>query len=205
MPRQALFTKEEIVAKALQIVRENGVEALSARSLGAALGSSSRPIFTVFRNMEEVEAEVRAAARKMFADYVDDVTDYVPAFKEFGLRMIRFARQEQQLFRYLFLHRSAPSEGVPQKAKECLESICADYGISREQSVRLFRQMWIFTCGLALMNNKEKEVYTERLVSDLISMQFVSTLNFIRSGKQLPDITPHLRREGEKTTVDFDR
>lgn len=205
MPRQALFTKEEIIARALQIVQEKGHEALSARSLGAALGSSSRPIFTVFRNMEEVESEVRAAAGRHFAAYVEDVTDYVPAFKEFGLRLFRYARQEQHLFHYLFLQKNAPSENVPQKAEECLDSICADYGISREQSVRLFRQMWIFTCGLALMNNKEKEVYTERLVSDLISMQFVSTLNFIRSGKQLPDITPHLRREGEKTTVDFDR
>lgn len=199
-----MFTKEEIAAKALQIVRENGVEALSARSLGAALGCSSRPIFTVFRSMEEVEAEVRTAARKMFAAYVDDVTDYMPAFKEFGMRLVRFACEEKNLFHYLFLHKEAVSEGIHPKAVECLESICTDYGISKEQAEKLFLQMWIYTCGLALMCNKEKEAYTEQVVSELISMQFVSTLTFIRSGRQLPDITPHLRREGEKRTLDID-
>ena len=204
MPRQALFTKEEIVAKALQIVRENGVEALSARSLGAALGSSSRPIFTVFRNMEEVESEVRAAAGRHFAAYVEDVTDYVPAFKEFGLRLFRYARQEQHLFHYLFLQKNAPSENVPQKAEECLDSICADYGISREQSGQLFRQMWVFIYGLVMLSAKAVETYTEETVSRLISIQFVSNLNFIRTGNNIPDIRHHLRAEGEKTTLNID-
>ena len=54
MPRKALFTKEEIVEKALDLVRRKGLDALTARELGAALGSSSRPIFTLYNNMEEV-------------------------------------------------------------------------------------------------------------------------------------------------------
>lgn len=40
MPRKALFTKEEIVAKALDLVRKNGHDALTARELGKALGNS---------------------------------------------------------------------------------------------------------------------------------------------------------------------
>ena len=204
MPRQALFTKEEIIARALQIVQEKGHEALSARSLGAALGSSSRPIFTVFRNMEEVESEVRAAAGRHFAAYVEDVTDYVPAFKEFGLRLFRYARQEQHLFHYLFLQKNAPSENVLQKAEECLEDIRAEYGISRVQSGQLFRQMWVFIYGLVMLSAKAVETYTEETVSRLISIQFVSNLNFIRAGKNIPDIRPHLRAEGEKTTLNID-
>ena len=33
--------------------------ALSARALGAKLGSSARPVFTVFQSMEEVQEEVK--------------------------------------------------------------------------------------------------------------------------------------------------
>ena len=54
MPPKAKFTQEEIIEAALNIVRTNGYEALTSRALGTYLSSSARPIFTVFKNMEEV-------------------------------------------------------------------------------------------------------------------------------------------------------
>ena len=54
MPPKAKFKKNEIIETALNIVRTRGFEALTARSLGAELGSSARPIFTVFQSMDEL-------------------------------------------------------------------------------------------------------------------------------------------------------
>ena len=62
MPPKPKFTKEEIVQTALAVVSEKGVEALTAKELGNALGSSARPIFTVFSSMKEVQDAVREAA-----------------------------------------------------------------------------------------------------------------------------------------------
>lgn len=62
MPPKPKFTREEITAAALRVVSRNGITALTAQALGQELGSSSRPIFTVFQNMEEVRQEARAAA-----------------------------------------------------------------------------------------------------------------------------------------------
>ena len=55
MPPKAKFTKEQIISKGLDIVREEGMDNLTARALGNRLGSSACPIFTVFENMEEVQ------------------------------------------------------------------------------------------------------------------------------------------------------
>ena len=66
MPPKPKFTKEEIVEAALALVSERGMEALTARDLGERLGSSARPIFTVFRSMEEVQQETRKAAMERF-------------------------------------------------------------------------------------------------------------------------------------------
>ena len=63
MPPKARFSKEEIVNVALDIVRNDGFHALTARALGAKLNSSARPIFTVFQSMEEVQEAVKQAAR----------------------------------------------------------------------------------------------------------------------------------------------
>ena len=57
MPPKAKFTKAEIIEAALNIVRADGYEALTSRALGTYLGSSARPIFTVFKNMEEVQQD----------------------------------------------------------------------------------------------------------------------------------------------------
>lgn len=200
MPRKALFTKEEIVEKALDLVRRKGFEALTARELGTALGCSSRPIFTVFNSMEEVASAVKQAAQQLFSDYVADVNNYTPAFKEFGLRLVRFAHEEQNLFDLLAFHRDTNvANKIHPKALECLDYICSDYGITKEQSHRLFIQLWTFVCGLALLSSNDAKLYSDEVVSEMISLQFVSTLSFIKSGKKLVSPTPHLRAENETT------
>ena len=197
MPRKATFTRDEVVEKALQIVRRDGIECLTARSLGAELGSSPSPIFTLFKGMEEVSAAVWEAAQQVFSDYVADVTDFVPSFKEFGLRQVRFARQDPQLFRYLFLRPSGPTEIIHPKAAECLHEVASAYGFSEEQSRLLFRQMWTFNCGLASLSMQNPRHYTEKVVSEMLAFQFISTLMFFKSGRQLVDIRPHRKKPGE--------
>lgn len=64
MPPRAKYTREEITEIALGIVAESGVESLNARSLAEAMGTSTRHIFTAFRNMEELEQSVRESARR---------------------------------------------------------------------------------------------------------------------------------------------
>lgn len=203
MPRAAFFSKEIIIAKGLEIVRRGGEEALTARALSTALGCSLSPVFTVFENMGEIKAGVRQAASDLFADYVEDVTDYMPAFKEFGLRLVRFAREERNLFNLLFLNRGYAVLDLPRKAKECLDGIEGDYGLQPDQVALLFRQMWIFACGLAILSSQSPESYPDDVVGETISRQFASQLHFIRSGMPVVNITPHLRREGEKTTLDI--
>ena len=67
MPPKPKFTREEIVAAALDIVRERGLKGLTARDLGARLGASARPIFTVFENMEDLTREVMPRRRREWA------------------------------------------------------------------------------------------------------------------------------------------
>ena len=49
MPRQPRFSKDDIVTAGLRIVRTSGFEAISARALGKEPGTSSSPMFTMFK------------------------------------------------------------------------------------------------------------------------------------------------------------
>ena len=199
MPRSALFTREEIVRAGFDLVRRKGAESLSARELGKVLGSSSRPIFTVFKNMEEVRHEVREESKRWLGSYMADVTDYTPAFKEYGMRLIKLAKDEEHLFRFLFLDKDTPQDPIAPIVITCTDAMEKEYGITHEDVQILHYQCWIYTCGLAIQVNTGSVEYSEEQISELLARQFVSNLYFIKSGKKLPLVMPHLRGEDDIT------
>ena len=203
MPRSAFFSKETIAGTGLEIVREQGIDALTARALGKQLGCSLSPIFTVFKDMDEIQIAVRQAAANLFADYVKDVLDYQPAFKEYGMRLIRFAKQEQNIFQFFLEQGNSLLENAPLMALKCLDEIKESYQLTDKQVLILYRQLWAFTCGIAVLATQSPEDYPEELISVMISTQFISTLSFLKSGRAEVNVTPHPKVEGEKTVVDL--
>ena len=203
MPRSAFFSRETIAAAGLEVIRRQGVDALTARALGKQLGCSLSPIFTVFKDMDEIHTAVRQAAADLFADYVKDVLDYQPAFKEYGMRLIRFAKQEQNVFQ-LFLERgNSLLDNAPVMALKCLDEIRESYQLTDDRIQILYRQLWAFTCGIAVLAMQSPEEYPEEVISGMISTQFISTLSFLKSGRPVVNVTPHPKVEGEKTVIDL--
>ena len=81
MPPKPKFNKEEIVYAGLDIAREKGISEVKARDVGDKLGCSSRPIFTFFASMEELQKAVEDEAWKVFRSYLAVADNYLPAFK----------------------------------------------------------------------------------------------------------------------------
>lgn len=158
MPPRAKFSREEIVQSAFALVKEEGMQALTARALGTRLDSSARPIFTVFQNMEEVQQAVLEAAKKLYRDYVRKGLEESPAFKGVGRQYILFSLQEPKLFQLLFMTEQTQipdlSHVLPlidESYEQILFSIQNDYGMEREEAERLYRHLWIYTHGIAVL------------------------------------------------------
>ena len=66
MPPKVKVTKEEIIAAALEILRQKGMEAVNARAVAAALGCSTQPIFSNYSSMGALQHDVLAAG---YAEY----------------------------------------------------------------------------------------------------------------------------------------
>ena len=150
MPPKAKFTREEIISAALDIVRADGIPALTARSLGGKLGSSARPIFTIFQNMEEVQQETIQAARGLYNQYVQKGLDTPHPFKGVGTQYIRFAMEEPKLFQLLFMPEQSDipdlSGILPQideNYPKILKSIQTERGVSASCAQWLYRHLWI--------------------------------------------------------------
>lgn len=197
MPPKPKFTREEIVEAALRIIGRKGIDALTAQALGKELGSSARPIFTVFRNMEEVREEVRAAALKRFEKFSEKAIHYTPAFKQFGMQMILFALEEPQLYQFLFMVGDGQAhcfEEVFAKLGEpawvCIDILQKEYGLSKEEAMELFRHVWIYTYGIGSLCATGMCRFTEEEINDLLGQDFMAMLFRIKSGG-LNEQTPH--------------
>ena len=88
-PRNKI-TKDGIIDAALTIVENLGKDELNARSLAAALGTSTQPVFSNFTSMSEVKIEVAKRATEMYLDYIKEVTGsgLYPAYKASGMAYI---------------------------------------------------------------------------------------------------------------------
>lgn len=192
MPPKAKFGREEIVAKALEIVRERGEEGLTARALGEALGSSARPIFTVFENMEEVWREVFAAATALYDGYVEKGLSEEIAFRGVGRAYIRFASENPKLFRLLFMReqQSKPDKNsvlplIDGNSEAILRSIEEGYGLTRELSKSLYLHLWIYSHGIAVLVATKVCVLSEEEINGMLTEVFVSLLKRIKSEGKL--------------------
>ena len=157
MPPKAKFTREEIISAALDILRERGIEAITARELGARLNSSARPIFTLYRNMDEVLSDTVRAVRDIYnREYVQKGLQEALAFRGTGAAYIRFAIEEPQFFRLLFMaeHGESVREILPridENFENIVLSVVNKYGVSRGRAEWLYRHLWIYSHGIATL------------------------------------------------------
>ncbi|MEE1116494.1 MAG: WHG domain-containing protein [Clostridia bacterium] len=155
MPPKFKFTREEIISSALQLVRESGISALTARGLASKLGSSAKPVFGLFKSMEEVRGEVLSTANSLYQSYLqhDMAEGKYPPYKASGMAYIRFAKEEKELFKLLFM-RDRSGERIEDEREELrpiIEIIMKNLGISEDEAYILHLEMWLYVHGIATM------------------------------------------------------
>ena len=176
MPPKAKFTREEIIDAAFEIVRREGFEALTARALGAKLNSSPRPIFTVFRSMEEVQGDVIKKGRLLYESYQDTGMSGENAFKGSGTGYIRFAADEPKLFQFFFMRemKEVPDPENVLKVidgyyEKILNTVEKGYGFDRKTAERVYLNMWLYSHGIAVAIATKICTFTKEQISDMLT------------------------------------
>lgn len=190
MPPKPKFTREEIIDAALKIAADRGLKALTSRELGAALGSSARPIFTVFDSMDEVHSEVRRAAMAKFDSYTSKTKNGTPIFKQIGMQTLLFAKEQPKLYRLLFMSENAEAMSfddlfttLGDTAVLSIKVIQSEYSLSSEDAMQLFRSVWIYTYGLGALIATGTCRFADSEIQDMLSREFTAMLMLIKSGK----------------------
>ncbi|MBQ3040026.1 MAG: TetR/AcrR family transcriptional regulator [Clostridia bacterium] len=154
MPPKVKITKKDIIETALDLIRKNGQESINARSIARALNCSTQPIFSNFSSMEELESEVLASAYKLYLSFIEreiESGEY-PRYKSFGMAYIRFAKEEKELFKLLFMCDRSGKDFTPTEDFEAsVDMIMQANGISNKKANLFHMEMWACVHGIGTM------------------------------------------------------
>ena len=154
MPPKVKITKDEIIKTAVELIRKDGESAVNARSIAASLGCSTQPIFSNFKSMEELDEAVITAAYDKYLEHlkIEVKSGKYPQYKAFGMAYIRFAKEERELFKMLFMRdRTGEDLSPPEDFKASVEVIMNANGVTYEIAELMHLEMWTFVHGIATM------------------------------------------------------
>jgi len=172
MPPKAKTGKEAIVNAALELVRESGPQAVNARNLAARMCCSTQPIFSNFASMELLQKAVVDAACTRYLSFLQEEaeTGKYPRYKAFGMAYIRFAGEEKELFKLLFMcDRGGQAMQPTQDFEDSVSMIMESCGVSRETAQRMHLEMWVCVHGIATMLATSFLELPEELCSTMLS------------------------------------
>lgn len=155
MPPKIKVTKDDIISAAVEIVRKSGAQAINARTVASALNCSTQPVFSNFSTMDELRFAVVEKADKLCAEYIEREmhSNKYPAYKASGMAYIRFAKEEKELFKLLYM-RDTTSESVNPKSEindAMDEIVTTSTGLSGDEAKLFHLEMWAYVHGIATM------------------------------------------------------
>lgn len=179
------FTKEEMVAAALQVVRTKGIEGLTAKTMADALGTSTQPIFTAFGSMDTVRQEVCAAAVRVYDRYTNaGLQEKIPFFGV-GMQYIRFAREEPELYRLLFLTRAQGQGWSAMQSMKHLQTLVRPtlmeiYQITELEADLYFRDLWFVVHSLSTLIVTGDCPYSDQEIGQVLTGVSISICKSIK-------------------------
>lgn len=155
MPPKIKITKEDIINASLDIIRKNGMDSLNARSIAKELNCSTQPVFSNYATMEELKEDAIKSANQLYQEYIRrGMKDpNYPPYKASGISYIRFAKEEKELFKLLFM-RDRSNEIIKEnkdEIKDLIEMNAKNLGLSFDDAYLFHIQMWIYVHGIAVM------------------------------------------------------
>ena len=170
MPPKVKFQRDEIVRAALNIARTKGLDAVTAREVAGELRVSVGPIFTWFETMEQLREEVCAQAMELYRAYIRRGLAGPIPFLGVGQQYIRFAREEPELYKLLFLARPGGAmEALRLSQDLARESLMRIYRMDAETADSYFRDLWLVVFSFATLIVTGDCPYTDGEMSAVLS------------------------------------
>ena len=180
MPPVRKITKEDIIKKSLSIVNEEALTSLNARRLAKELMCSTQPIFSQFKNMEELNSAVVDEIYNIFDKYMLKENYNHLVYKDIGLNYIHFAKEYPNYFKILFQSdkklKARSFVELTGPSKRIFETIQKQTGLSNEEVIKFHIKMWFYVNGIANLVSNNTCEFTDIDLDNFLKEQYLSML-----------------------------
>ena len=177
------FSKQMILDASFEILKEKGIEFITAREIAKKLNSSVIPIFSNYANMEELRIDLMQKASEIYSSYISEGEQCSPKFKGTGLAYIKFAKNEPNLFKFIFMHKTPTNKSVMEDfcngehiSEHILEIVQKSTNLTAKNAQKLYFYNWLFVHSIACMVATDFCTFSDEEISEMVSFEYVSLL-----------------------------
>ena len=154
MPPVPVITKQDIIAAAFQLIREKGMCSVNARSLAKTLDCSTKPLFRIYENMEELKKDIKTELDRYYNNFMESKMTNENRLLSQGIAYIEFARSEKNIFNTLFMDMTMAGSSLrdiiqAEWNRASIENAKEVTGLSMEDAEMLFINFWLYSHGVA--------------------------------------------------------
>ena len=156
MPAIIELSKENIVRVAVKMVNDDGWSSINARSLAKKLGISTKPLYRIYKSMDEIKKDIYDEIYHQYDEFVNSKVDNKNALLTLLISYVEFAREYKNLFICLFLSNNLKWKSLENVLDEkwnqsAIVNLVNKHGYSFSEAKNLFMDMWLYVNGLATL------------------------------------------------------
>lgn len=193
MPPAIHFSQDTILGEAFRIARDEGLRAITARKIAWNLTCSTQPVYSAFGTIQALQDAVLQKAKTYAIAYLLQGQQDKEQFLAMGMQYFRFAREEQVLFKLLFLEGDLAMtlETMPEFSAPLVERMKHDVklqALSEDRLKRIGRDMWVYTHGLVALTYKTERPDAEEFIRTQLYQMGNTVIGWERQQANLPSL-----------------
>lgn len=184
MSAKVKITKDVIIDAGFEIVREEGEEKLSVRNIAKRLGCSTQPIMYCYPKTDVLRSDILEKANAYHTKFLarsnednENILIYI------GMNYIRFAEEEKNLFRFIFLSDKNEGSGMADiiNNEDILKLVAGRSGIRPEQAKDVFESLFVSFHGYATMIAYKMIEFDEKHCRKQLNRIYIGTVKCIKT------------------------
>lgn len=186
MPPKTKITRDMIIDAAFEIARREGAENINARAISGKLRCSTQPVMYHFKKIEEIKKAAYHKTDEFHSAYITDIRSDHP-MKEIGIRYIRFAVEEKNLFRFLFQSNEFRGKSISElinaeEMQPMIAILSQAVEVSTEQATAIFRSLFLLIHGYSSMFANNELAYDEETITSDLDLIFNGVVYALKGG-----------------------
>lgn len=176
MAKVLSLTKENIVRSAVKLINESGWDSLNARSLAKQIGISTKPLYRIYSNMDEIKSDTLSEIYRQYDEFINSKIDNSKALLTLCIAYVDFANNYKNLFVSLFLSDNLKWQKIEDVFDEkwnqgVIINLVNKHGFSFDEAKELFLHMWLYANGLAtLIATNQIKLDEEKIMVRLVKI-----------------------------------